>query len=135
MELERWVKRVFIDAFLPLVDCPLGVTKKALAFSLWLATCSTSFLPFFLLLLLSLPSSYFLLECGRRGAAGRPRRRLGGGPRGTAATTGTPGGRPGLSRAPVRTPQSPKSHWGVWVGEARKREEMLCERRLGRCWT
>ena len=31
-------------------------------------------------------------------------------------------GRPGLSRAPARTPQSPKSHWEVWVGEARGEE-------------
>ena len=28
-----------------------------------------------------------------------------------------PRGRPGLSRAPARTPQSPKSHWEVWVGK------------------
>ena len=77
-----------------------------------------------------LPSFYSLLECGRRGAVGRPRRRLGGGPRGEAATTpGTalggpggsrPGARPGLSRAPARTPLSPKSHWEVRAGEARR---------------
>ena len=29
-----------------------------------------------------------------------------------------PKGRPGLSRAPACTPQSPKSHWEVWAGEA-----------------
>ena len=31
-----------------------------------------------------------------------------------------PGGRPGLYRAPVRMPLSPKSHWEVRVGEARR---------------
>ena len=77
--------------------------------------------PFPLILLLP---SYPFLECRRRGAAGRLRRCLG---RGAATTPGTalgpggchPRGRPGLSRAPARTPQSPKSHWEVWAGEAR----------------
>ena len=118
------------------MDCPLGATKKAPAFysscsilltqplspSFLCSFSSSFFLPFF----------YSFLECGRRGAAGRPRRRLGGGPRGEAATTpGTalgcpggggsrPGGRPGLSRAPAHTLLSPKSHWGVGVGEARR---------------
>ena len=84
---------------------------------------SNSFLPIllFLILFIFLPT----LECHRRGAAGRLRCRLGSG---VAATTpGTalgPGGchhrgRPGLSLAPARTPQSPKSYWEVWVGEAR----------------
>ena len=30
-----------------------------------------------------------------------------------------PRGRPGLSRAPASTSQSPKSHWEVWVGKVR----------------
>ena len=34
-----------------------------------------------------------------------------------------PRGRPGLSRAPAHTPQSPKSHWEVWVGKARNERE------------
>ena len=33
-----------------------------------------------------------------------------------------PRGRTGLSRTPARTPQSPKSHWEVWAGEARNEE-------------
>ena len=78
-----------------------------------------------ILLLPSLPS--FLLECRRRGAAGRLQRRLGSG--GAATMPGTapgpggcyPRGRPGLSRAPARTPQSPKSHWEVWVGKRKRR--------------
>ena len=28
-------------------------------------------------------------------------------------------------RAPARTPQSPKSHWEVWAGEARNEEKRL----------
>ena len=67
-------------------------------------------------------SPYFLLECGRRGAAGQPRCRLGGAATtpGTALPVGGPGGRPRLSRAPARTPQSPKSHWEAWAGEVRR---------------
>ena len=46
-----------------------------------MACCSLPSLLLLLLLFLILPSTPFL-ECGRRGAAGRPRRRLGGGSRG-----------------------------------------------------
>ena len=34
-----------------------------------------------------------------------------------------PRGRPGLSRAPARTPQFLKSHWEVWMGKARNEGE------------
>ena len=63
-----------------------------------------------------LPHSSFLLplECGRRRAASRHRRRLGVGQRsgGVATTPGgsRPGGRPLLSRSVSCTLQSPKSH-------------------------
>ena len=113
-----------------LVDCSKVGFKMCGTCSRWmLFSDSTLFLPsdsflpilLFLILFISLPTS----ECRRRGAAGRLRCRLGSG--GAATTPGTalgpggchPRGRPGLSRAPARTPQSPKSHWEVWVGEAR----------------
>ena len=80
-------------------------------------------LPLLILLFLIHPSPF--REWHRRGAAGRLRRPLRSG--GAATAPGTvlgpggchPRGRPGLSRAPARTPQSPKSHWEVWVGKAR----------------
>ena len=72
---------------------------------------SDSFLPIllFLILFIFLPTS----ECRRRGVAGRLRCRLGSG--GAATIPGTalgpggchPRGRPGLSRAPARTPHYP----------------------------
>ena len=78
---------------------------------------SNSFLPILLFLILFI--FFPTLECRRRGAAGRLRCRLGSG--GAATTPGTalgpggchPRGRPGLSRAPARKPQSPKSYWEV----------------------
>ena len=84
-----------------------------------------------LLILLSLVPSPSFLKCRRRGAAGRLRRRFGSG--GAATTPGTalgpegchPRGRPGLSRAPARTPQSPKSHREVWVGKAQNKGRAL----------
>ena len=93
-------------------------------FSHFLPQRSHSSLPPIPLFLILLPSSYPFLECRRRGAAGRLRRCLGSGGATTPGAALGPGGchprgRPGLSRAPARTPQSPKSHWEVWAGEAR----------------
>ena len=97
-----------------LVGCPLGVNKKVVAFyfrydlllaqppSFHSSSSSSFFFPSFLLL----PPR--MRPAGSRGQAQTPPR--GGGRGAGQQQIGTPGGRSEFSRAPARTPQSPKSH-------------------------